>query len=175
MSRAAMGVEHVAGATGSTSEAAVRALHGLPEVALIEMGDFVGGMLKYLRTHPVRGVTIAGGMAKMTKLAQGRLDLHSKRGEADYRAIAELARACGALRGAAALIASANTVAAGVCRVGACRSATRWPRVPGTCGDGVASGQHRAGGRGVRSRRRIARAPWVPAGSRAASRRNLRR
>jgi cobalt-precorrin-5B (C1)-methyltransferase len=107
----AMGVEHVAGATGSTSEAAVQALHGLPEVALLEMGDFVGGMLKYLRSHPVRRVTVAGGMAKMTKLAQGRLDLHSKRGEADYRAIAEMARACGASEAAAALIADANTVA----------------------------------------------------------------
>jgi cobalt-precorrin-5B (C1)-methyltransferase len=107
----AMGVDHVAGATGSTSEAAVQALHGLPEVALLEMGDFVGGMLKYLRSHPVRRVTVAGGMAKMTKLAQGRLDLHSKRGEADYRAIAELARESGASKAAAALIASANTVA----------------------------------------------------------------
>ena len=28
-------------------------LHGLPEIALIDMGDFVGGMLKYLRRHPV--------------------------------------------------------------------------------------------------------------------------
>ena len=107
----AMGVEHIAGATGSTSEAAVQVLHRLPEVALLEMGDFVGGMLKYLRSHPIRRVTVAGGIAKMTKLAQGRLDLHSKRGEADYRAIAELARACGASEAAAALIASANTVA----------------------------------------------------------------
>ena len=49
----------------------MRKLHGLPEVALIDMGDFVGGMLKYLRRHPVPRVTIAGGVAKMTKLAQG--------------------------------------------------------------------------------------------------------
>ena len=47
------------------------------------MGDFVGGMLKYLRRHPVPRVTIAGGMAKMTKLGQGLLDLHSRRGEVD--------------------------------------------------------------------------------------------
>src|SRR5262249_51542082 len=53
------GFEHVAGATGRTSEEAVRARHGLPEVALIDMGDFVGGMLKYLRTHPIPRVTIA--------------------------------------------------------------------------------------------------------------------
>ena len=35
------------------------------------MGDFVGGMLKYLRAHPVPRVTIAGGVAKMTKLRRG--------------------------------------------------------------------------------------------------------
>jgi len=84
----AMGIDHVAGSTGSTSEAAVQKLHTLPDVALLEMGDFAGGLLKYLRNHPVARVTIAGGVAKMTKLAQGRLDLHSKRGEADLHALA---------------------------------------------------------------------------------------
>ncbi len=87
----AMGLDTVAGATGSTSEAAVRALHGLPEEALIDMGDFVGGMLKYLRQHPVRRVVVAGGMGKMTKLAQGLLDLHSKRGAVDHEFLAGLA------------------------------------------------------------------------------------
>jgi cobalt-precorrin-5B (C1)-methyltransferase len=103
----AMGIGHVAGSTGSASEAAVQALHGLPDVALIEMGDFVGGMLKYLRRHPVPRVSVAGGVAKMTKLGQGRLDLHSKRGEADLGAL-------GALLPDAALaarVAAANTVA----------------------------------------------------------------
>lgn len=76
----AVGLRHVAGSTGSTSEAAVAKLYGLEETALIEMGDFAGGLLKYLKAHPVHRVTIAGGFAKMTKLAQGRLDLHSGRG-----------------------------------------------------------------------------------------------
>jgi cobalt-precorrin-5B (C1)-methyltransferase len=107
----AMGLHHVAGATGNTSERAVQALYGLPEVALIEMGDFVGGMLKYLRAHPLPRVTVAGGVAKMTKLAQGRLDLHSRRGEADLPALADLARGAGASDAAAARIAAANTVA----------------------------------------------------------------
>ncbi len=79
----AAGLDHVAGATGSTSEAAVAKLYGLPETALIDMGDFVGGMLKYLRRHPVARVTVAGGPAKITKLGQGLLDLHSRRGEVD--------------------------------------------------------------------------------------------
>lgn len=107
----AVGCPHIAGATGSTSEKSIQALHDLPDVALIEMGDFVGGMLKYLRAHPVARVSIAGGVAKMTKLAQGRLDLHSRRGEADLPALALLAREAGASEDAAARIAHANTVA----------------------------------------------------------------
>ena len=85
----AAGLTHVAGATGSTSEAAVKALHGLPEQALIDMGDFVGGMLKYIRRHPVPRVTVAGGFAKMCKLGQGLLDLHSKRDAVDFDWLAD--------------------------------------------------------------------------------------
>ncbi|GAN76834.1 cobalamin (vitamin B12) biosynthesis protein cobalt-precorrin-6A biosynthesis protein CbiD [Acidisphaera rubrifaciens HS-AP3] len=106
----ACGLDHVAGATGRASEVAIRARHGLSEIALIDMGDFVGGMLKYLRTHPVPRVTIAGGLAKMTKLAQGRLDLHAARGGADMVALGEVAGRLG--NGAlAARIGGANTVA----------------------------------------------------------------
>ena len=49
----ANGVEHAAACTGSTSEAAVRRLYDLPDIALIDMGDFAGGTLKYLRRHPI--------------------------------------------------------------------------------------------------------------------------
>jgi cobalt-precorrin-5B (C1)-methyltransferase len=91
----AAGLSHVAGSTGRNSEAAVQKLYGLPEIALIDMGDFVGGMLKYLRRHPLPRVTIAGGVAKMTKLAQGLTDLHSKRGEVDLAALAKFATDAG--------------------------------------------------------------------------------
>ena len=93
----AAGLSHIAGSTGSTSEAAIKALHGLPEIALIEMGDFAGGMLKYLRTHAIPKVTIAGGFAKMTKLGQGLLDLHSGRGgEVDFSWLATRCAEAGA-------------------------------------------------------------------------------
>lgn len=107
----ATGVAQIAGATGKTSEAAVRARYDLPETALIDMGDFVGGMLKYLRTHPVPRLSIAGGVAKMTKLAQGRMDLHSARGSADFEALAALAGQAGADAQVQELIRQANTVA----------------------------------------------------------------
>ncbi|QOF74381.1 cobalt-precorrin-5B (C(1))-methyltransferase [Aminobacter sp. SR38] len=107
----AMGFDHVAGSTGNTSELAVQKFHGLHEVQLIDMGDFVGGMLKYIRAHPVAKVTIAGGVAKMTKLAQGLLDLHSSRGSADLDGLAAVAVGAGADTGLEARIKDANTVA----------------------------------------------------------------
>lgn len=79
----AEGLTHVLGATGSTSEKAAQSFHGLPDGALLDMGDFAGGLLKYLRAHPVPRLTIAGGFAKMAKLAQGALDLHSGRSQID--------------------------------------------------------------------------------------------
>jgi cobalt-precorrin-5B (C1)-methyltransferase len=105
----ATGITHVAGATGRTSEEAVKALYDLPETALLDMGDFVGGTLKYLRTHPLPRVTIAGGVAKITKLAQGMLDLHSARGRVELGALAEVARESGVSEELARRIVGANT------------------------------------------------------------------
>ena len=90
------------------------------------MGDFVGGTLKYLRRHPVPRLTLAGGFAKLAKLAAGHLDLHSSRSRVDP---AVLARSAGRRR----------RRAGDGCRRGACatappkssrspaRSARRWP------------------------------------------------
>src|SRR5271167_1948316 len=105
----ASGCAHVGAATGETSEAAIRDLHHLPDHALIDMGDFVGGTLKYLRGHPVARVTIAGGPAKMTKLAEGKLDLHSKRGAVDLAALAARVAEAGGPASLAEAIASANS------------------------------------------------------------------
>ena len=75
------------------------------------MGDFVGGMLKHLRNNPVPRVTIAGGVAKMTKLAQGMLDLHSGKGAVDRAALTRIAERVGAGGAAVAAIGAANTTA----------------------------------------------------------------
>ena len=97
----AIGTTHLAACTGATSEDAVRRRYGLADTELIDMGDFAGGMLKYLRTHPVDRITIGGGFAKLTKLAQGQLDLHSGRSQVDFD---WLAREVGALGGSDALV-----------------------------------------------------------------------
>jgi cobalt-precorrin-5B (C1)-methyltransferase len=87
----AAGRQHVAGSTGSTSEQVVAALYDLPEDALLDMGDFAGAVLKYLRRHPVPRLTIAGGIGKLAKLAAGHLDLHSQRSQVDFAFLAALA------------------------------------------------------------------------------------
>jgi len=107
----AAGLAHIVGSTGANSESAARKLYALPDIALIDMGDFVGGMLKYLRRHPVPRVTIAGGVAKMSKLAQGLTDLHSKRGEVDLATLAKFAAAAGASEQIQRGVLTANTAA----------------------------------------------------------------
>jgi cobalt-precorrin-5B (C1)-methyltransferase len=106
----ASGCAHIGAATGDTSEAAIRLHHHLPDHALIDMGDFAGGLLKYLRTRPVPRVTVAGGPAKMTKLAEGRLDLHSKRGAVNLAALAARVAAAGGAPPLIEAIAGANSV-----------------------------------------------------------------
>ena len=91
----ANGLEHVVGSTGSVSEATAQRLYLLPDHAMLDMGDFAGGLLKYLRRHPVPRLTIAGGIGKLTKLAQGASDLHSSRSQVDFPALAALAAESG--------------------------------------------------------------------------------
>lgn len=105
----ALGHRHVAGCTGSTSEQTVVRLYGLPEDALLDMGDFAGAVLKYLRRHPVPRLTVAGGFAKLSKLADGHLDLHSKRSQVSLDSLARRALEAGGDHGLARRIGNANT------------------------------------------------------------------
>ena len=86
----AANIKHIAAATGSTSETAIQKMLNLPETALIDMGDFAGGLLKYLRQNPIERLTIAGGIGKLTKLAQGAMDLHSSRSEVNMNGLADM-------------------------------------------------------------------------------------
>src|ERR671923_73908 len=92
----ANGLEHVAACTGSTSEAGVRRLYDLPDFAFIDMGDFAGATLKYLRQHPIKRLTLAGGFGKFCKLADGSLDLHSGRSQVNLETLARWAGEQGA-------------------------------------------------------------------------------
>ena len=103
----ANGLAHVIGSTGATSEAYGKEHYQLPDIALLDMGDFVGGMLKYMRANPVQNLTILGGFGKMVKMAQGAVDLHSARSQVDFTAFAQMA---GSLGIDESFVTGANTV-----------------------------------------------------------------
>lgn len=103
------GVVHIAASTGSTSEAAIQARYALDEMALIEMGDFVGALLKHLRRVPIARVSVCGGFGKITKLANGHLDLNSRASSIDFEQLALWAEQCGAPAAVLAEIRTANT------------------------------------------------------------------
>ncbi|WP_420335515.1 cobalt-precorrin-5B (C(1))-methyltransferase [Roseibium sp.] len=105
----AVGLNHVVGATGSASEDAVRSRYSLDETAYLDMGDFAGGLLKYLRLHPVEKLTLSGGFAKFSKLAHGALDLHSGRSSVDFGFLQDLLTEAGASPSLVADAATANT------------------------------------------------------------------
>lgn len=105
----AAGLEHAAACTGSTTESAVQQLYGLPDFAFIDMGDFAGAVLKYLRQHPIKRLTLAGGFGKFCKLADGFLDLHSGRSQVNLENLARWAGEEGANDLTQRLIKEANT------------------------------------------------------------------
>jgi cobalt-precorrin-5B (C1)-methyltransferase len=105
----AVGHSHVIAATGDTSEKAAQELLGLPDTALLDMGDFAGALLKYLARNPIARLTLAGGFAKLSKLAAGHLDLHSARSQVDLDRLAESACGAGGSAELASGIRGANT------------------------------------------------------------------
>jgi cobalt-precorrin-5B (C1)-methyltransferase len=84
-------IQHIAACTGSGSEQMIQAHYQLSEMALIEMGDFIGAVLKYLKKVPIAKLSIVGGFGKISKFAAGHLDLHSRKSQIDFDFLARLA------------------------------------------------------------------------------------
>ncbi|WP_086932121.1 cobalt-precorrin-5B (C(1))-methyltransferase [Agarilytica rhodophyticola] len=105
----ANGITHIAASTGNTSEAAIRQHYHLPDIALIEMGDFAGAVLKHLKKAPIDKLSICGGFGKITKLANGHLDLNSRASAIDFKHMASVAKRLGANQSLQHNIIQANT------------------------------------------------------------------
>jgi cobalt-precorrin-5B (C1)-methyltransferase len=105
----ANGYRHIAACTGNASEDAMRAHYGLPDIALIEMGDFAGAVLKHVRRASVEKLSLCGGFGKLSKLAAGHLDLHSSRSSIDLAQLAAWAGEHGADAALRDAIGAANT------------------------------------------------------------------
>ena len=66
-------------------------------------------MLKYLKKHPVDKLSLCAGFGKLTKLAQGHLDLHSRASAIDFEWLAQIAAEQGADEVLCQAILNANT------------------------------------------------------------------
>ncbi|TDO99400.1 cobalt-precorrin-5B (C(1))-methyltransferase [Marinomonas balearica] len=93
-------LNHIAATTGNASESAIKAHYGLTEMALIEMGDFVGAVLKHIRKvekePQLKKLSICGGFGKISKLAQRNMDLNSRASSINLDALADTALTLGA-------------------------------------------------------------------------------
>ena len=99
----------MAATTGNTSEAYAKTTYQLEDMQLIEMGDFAGAVLKHLHKAPVPKVIICGGFGKLTKLANGYLDLHNSRSNVDFAQLADIAQQLGADVKVCDAVAQSNT------------------------------------------------------------------
>ncbi|MCG8909182.1 cobalt-precorrin-5B (C(1))-methyltransferase [Pseudomonas sp. DP-17] len=116
----ANGFRHLAACTGNASEDAMRRRYGFDDTALIEMGDFAGAALKHLRKVPVERFSVCGGFGKISKLAAGHMDLHSRHSSIDLPQLAEWAAEIGASLELQQRMREANTSqqALALCRAG---------------------------------------------------------
>lgn len=103
------GYQHIAACTGNASEDTMRRFYKMPDIALIEMGDFVGAVLKHLRKVPVAKLSICGGFGKISKLAARHMDLHSRHSSIDLAQLARWAADGGADEALQQAIREANT------------------------------------------------------------------
>ncbi len=81
----------VLASTGNTSEKAAQKILDIDDSVSLEMGDFAGATFKYLAANPISQFVVAGGIAKMTKIAQGQKNLHSKHSQVDFSLLAQWA------------------------------------------------------------------------------------
>ncbi len=102
-------ITHIAAATGSTSESFAQNQLGMDEMAIVEMGDFAGAVLKHLRKVSIDKLTICGGFGKVSKLASGNQSLHSKDSSIDFKFLMKHAAELGGNKQLLERIASSNT------------------------------------------------------------------
>ncbi|WP_219702195.1 cobalt-precorrin-5B (C(1))-methyltransferase [Marinomonas lutimaris] len=111
----ANGLTHIAATTGNASEDAIKSYYQLDDMALIEMGDFVGAVLKHIKkveqanSTQLKKLSICGGFGKISKLAQHHMDLNSRASSIDLGALAKLAASLGACAELQERMKNANT------------------------------------------------------------------
>lgn len=116
----ANGCNHIAASTGNRSQQTVKNLYGLEDMALIEMGDFAGAVVKYVKKlalkklsvnkkPAIKKLSICGGCGKISKLSQGHMDLNSRASVIDFDYLASVAGDLGASQSLRQKIQQSNT------------------------------------------------------------------
>ena len=106
----ANGQTHLAATTGNRSEEAIKGYYQMPDISLIEMGDFVGAVISQLnKVAGIKKLSLCAGFGKMSKLAMGKWNLHSQASTIDLTFLAQLAKEAGAEENVINSICSANT------------------------------------------------------------------
>ncbi len=78
------GSDTIVGTTGRQSEElAKKYLHNIPEVAFVDLGDFIGFTLKYAKQKGLKRFIYAGFPAKISKFAKGEDFTHAKKSNID--------------------------------------------------------------------------------------------
>jgi len=93
---AAQGERTIVLATGSRSEQAALGLCAVPEVCIVEVGDFTGIALRRAAAAGMERAVFVGMAGKITKLAAGVMMTHFHRSQVDLALLAEAAQAAGA-------------------------------------------------------------------------------
>lgn len=108
-------INHIAASTGNLSEQAIQQKYGFSEMAMIEMGDFIGAVLKHIKIRfkqkksVPQTLSICAGFGKLTKLAAGHMDLHSKASSISFDNLSAWAKQLGGTEKLQKKILLANT------------------------------------------------------------------
>lgn len=106
---AANGQTAIAITTGGRSERFAQRVLRLPDVALVEMGEFTGHALRRSVQRGIRRVYVCGMIGKLSKIAQGHLMTHVAGNRVDPPYLASLAAQAGATAEIQTAMATAHT------------------------------------------------------------------
>ncbi len=106
----AAGLQGVVLTTGTTSDAAARTLFSpLPEVAFVQMADYVGFTMERLGRMGFRQAKVVCFFGKLIKMAQGMRHTHASAGHVDLERVAGWVEGITGDAGLARAVAGANT------------------------------------------------------------------
>jgi cobalt-precorrin-5B (C1)-methyltransferase len=110
----ACGINTIALVPGYVGEQFCKEELGLMDNEIVKIGDYVGFMLKKCVEKGIKEVMLIGHIGKLSKIAAGMFNTHSKFGDARMETISAYAAACGADKNIIKQLLNLNTAEASV-------------------------------------------------------------